>query len=231
VIVQTVADARQAALGGADRLEIVRAIRVGGLTPSLALVRAVAAETRLPLRVMVRANAGFTTGARELSALCAAASAFEGAGVDGLVLGFARDGRPALDDVATVLAAAPSARATFHRAFDALDDPLAAIDAIAALPQIDRILTSGGEGPAADRCRRLAEYAARAAAAGRARARPPIETIAGGGVDEDVLSAIARTGCVREVHVGRAARDGVDREAPVSAAAVRRLRRLLEGRT
>src|SRR5438067_5082968 len=79
---------------------------------------------------MVRANAGFTTGARELSALCAAASAFEGAGVDGLVLGFARDGRPALDDVATVLAAAPSARATFHRAFDALDDPLAAIDAI-----------------------------------------------------------------------------------------------------
>ena len=114
---------------------------------------------------------------------------------------------------------------------DALDDPLAAIDAIAALPQIDRILTSGGEGPAADRCRRLAEYAARAAAAGRARARPPIETIAGGGVDEDVLSAIARTGCVREVHVGRAARDGVDRDAPVSAAAVRRLRRLLEGRT
>ena len=33
VIVQTLADAREAASGGADRLEVVRAIRDGGLTP------------------------------------------------------------------------------------------------------------------------------------------------------------------------------------------------------
>ena len=56
---QSVADARAAAQGGANRLEVVRAIRDGGLTPALSLVEAIAAETALPLRVMVRENPGF----------------------------------------------------------------------------------------------------------------------------------------------------------------------------
>ena len=63
---QTVADAREAARGGADRLEVVRDLESGGLTPPLALVAAIAAETALPLRVMVRENAGFMTTAASL---------------------------------------------------------------------------------------------------------------------------------------------------------------------
>ena len=63
VIVQTLADAREAARGGADRLEVVRALEDGGLTPPLALVQEIAAEVSLPLRVMVRENAGYSTDA------------------------------------------------------------------------------------------------------------------------------------------------------------------------
>ena len=74
VIVQSVADACEAARGGADRLEVVRDILDGGLTPPLSLVRAIAAETTLPLRVIVRENAGYALEAGELLALRGAAA-------------------------------------------------------------------------------------------------------------------------------------------------------------
>lgn len=212
---QSLEDARAALAGGADRLEVVREINAGGLTPPVDLVRAIAAEAPLPLRVMVRENAGYALAPRELDALRRAAESFATLGVDGLVIGFAVDGEPRLDDLFRVLEAAPAARVTFHRAFDALRDPLAAIGRLAAVPQIDRILTSGGSGTPDARCARLAGYAARAG--------ERLTVIAGSDVDEAMVAAIARAGCVREVHVGRAARDGVTRDAIVSADRVRRL--------
>src|SRR5262245_44731088 len=59
VIVQSLDDARAALAGGADRLEVVRAIEDGGLTPPIELVHEIAAHVGLPLRVMVRENAGY----------------------------------------------------------------------------------------------------------------------------------------------------------------------------
>jgi copper homeostasis protein len=221
VIVQTEADALAAAEGGADRLEVVRSIREGGLTPALPLVRAVARATRVPLRVMVRENAGYALGDGELPVLRRAGAELSDAGVDGIVIGFARAGEVAIDDLARVLEAAPGLRATFHRAFDAIDDPLRAIDSLIQIAQIDRILTDGGDGPPVERCDRLRMYAARAD--GR------LTVIAGSGVTDETVAAFARLRCVREVHVGRAARDGDDPEGPVSAARVRRLRALADG--
>ena len=218
VIVQTLADAREAARGGADRLEVVRDSRHAGLTPPLSLVHAIASETPLPLRVILRENDGFSMNPTELPALRRAAMEFVADGVDGLVIGFARNGLPALDDVLKVLEVVPDVRATFHRAFDRLSDPLAAIDELANLRYIDRVLTDGGGGPAESRCERLRQYAMRAA--GR------VEIIAGGGVDEEAFTVFARMGCVREIHVGRIAREGRDPEGPVSADRVRRLRDL-----
>jgi copper homeostasis protein len=218
VIVQSLADAREAARGGADRLEIVRDILAGGLTPPLSLVRAIAAETPLPLRVIVRENAGYSLGPGELPALRGAAEDLAALGVDGLVVGFARDGKPALDDLVGVLDAAPGLRVTFHRAFDQLADPLGTIDELARIPQIDRILTDAGGGDAKSRCARLREYAARAD--GR------FEILAGGGVDDEAFGLFVRTNCVREIHIGRIAREGDDPDGPVSAARVRRLRQL-----
>ena len=218
VIVQTVADARAAAEGGADRLEVVRDIHDGGLTPAISLVEAIAAEVPLPLRVMVRENAGYALGPGELPTLRKAAADFAALGVDGLVIGFSRERAPALDEVQSVMNAAPHARATFHRAFDDMVDRLSAIDAIAQLPAIDRILTDGGTGSPAARAERLQQYVARAA--GR------VQIMAGGGVDEEAFAWFARTACVREIHVGRAAREGGGADARVSAERVRRLRHL-----
>jgi copper homeostasis protein len=219
VIVQSVDDARAALAGGADRLEVVRSIRDGGLTPAPALVRAIARESSLPLRVMVRENAGYDTDARELPVLRRAAAEFAAIGVDGLVVGFARSETVVLDELRSVLDAAPGVKATFHRAFDTLRDPLAAIDELVRIAAVDRILTSGGNDTPSARCDRLRNYAAR----GGSR----IQVVAGGGVDEEMLALIRCTGCVREVHVGRAAREHNDPDAPVSASRVTRLRALI----
>lgn len=220
VIVQDVVDAREAARGGADRLEVVRAIHDGGLTPPLQLVREIAAAVSLPLRVMVRENAGYSSDARERPVLRRAVEAFAVAGVDGVVIGFAAAGRAQLDDLADVMQGAAGVNITFHRAFDQLRDPLGSIDALAGLVPVDRILTSGGEGTAAARCERLRAYQARAGAR--------LTIIAGGGVDEEMLAELARTGSTREVHVGRAAREGADPDGTVSAARVERLREIME---
>ena len=170
---------------------------------------------------MVRENAGYEMAPGELPVLRRAAAEFAAAGVDGLVVGFARGGESIIPDVQQVLDAAPGVRATFHRAFDALADPLESIPGIAGIRQVDRILTSGGDGSAETRCARLTEY--------RVRAGSRLTIIAGGGVDEAALSLFARHACVREIHVGRAAREGDNADGPVSAARVRHLKALLGG--
>jgi copper homeostasis protein len=219
VIVQSVADALAAEAGGADRLEVVREIDRDGLTPRMEVVRAIASETRLPLRVMVRESDGFSvTSARELSALQRAIDSCAEIGVDGAVLGFARGVEVDRDTTRAVLSSSPALRVTFHRAFDVARDPLAALDVLQSLPQVDRILTAGGNGDWPTRVRRYDEYASHAGTR--------LTILAGGGVDEAGLKVLRSAGCVREVHVGRAAREPQIRAAPVSAARVQRLRQI-----
>jgi copper homeostasis protein len=219
IIVQSVADARAATAGGADRLEVVRDIDCGGLTPPLELVRAVASETSLPLRVMVRENDGFSvSGARELLALQRAFAAVAAVPVDGAVLGFANGGTLDLNTTRAVLSAAPTLRATFHRAFDTAPDPAAAIGALEELPQVDRILTTGGTG----------DWAARGAALARLARMVGngLIVLVGGGVDAAAIQALASLESICEVHVGRAARQPPIPSAPVSVECVRRLREI-----
>ncbi|MEO7272066.1 MAG: copper homeostasis protein CutC [Vicinamibacterales bacterium] len=225
VIVQTVDDALAAQDGGADRLEVVRDIEVGGLTPAIAVVEAIQAATRLPLRVMVRENAGFSVGDGELSTLRAAVAALDACHVDGVVMGFADDGDIALDDLARVLDGTPRLRVTFHRAFDTLHTPLEAVDLLAGLPQIDRILTDGGPGSPVERSRRLAALGERVRTRGT-----DLRIIAGSGVDDEALAIFVDTACVREAHVGRAARADNRADGPVSALRVRQLRSIADGR-
>ena len=213
VIVQTIEDAREATAGGADRLEVVRDILQGGLTPSIDLVRAIQQVSSLPLRVMVRENAGYTTNSAELDTLQQMAHDHWSLGVDGLVIGFAEHGQLRLDDVRLAIERAPGARVTFHRAFDSLTAPEGALPALAAHTGIDHLLTSGGDGTPAERSARLRRWTGQLATLG-----PGLTIIAGGGVDEEMLRVLARERSVTEAHVGRAAREG---ETPTARSARR----------
>lgn len=216
VIVTSVADAIAARNGGASRLEVVRALDRGGLTPSLELVRAIKEAVALPLRVMVRESDGYETGnEEEVERLCAAATRFAELGVAGLVIGFLKGVELDLELTERVLSCAPGLNATFHHAFESARDQAEAIRKLKSLPQVDRILSHGGVDDLAERSKRLDAYA-RAAA-------PEIRIIAGGGIDKPAIALLRSRTPIREFHVGRAARRGFQVAGEVQAELVRAL--------
>ena len=218
VIVSSVEDAVEAARGGADRLEVVRDLSRGGLTPAIDLVRRIQQEVSLPLRVMVRESDGFScVSDDERRALVEEARTFGSLGVDGIVIGWLRDERIDEETLGCVLDATPAGHATFHRAFDALPDPEESMRVLQRYPQIDRVLTAAGAGPWPSRCATLQRYTR--------WADSRIVVLPGGGIDEVAIRALATCDAVTEVHVGRAARAGRALDGPVSADAVRALRR------
>ena len=214
VIVETVEDAREAEQGGAGRLELVRALDRGGLTPADGLVAAVALAVRIPIRVMLRDSEPFElTDRAELGRLHAVARAAHAAGAGGFVAGFLRGGSPDLAAVQDVLGSLDGPL-TFHRAFEGARDPLQAMTALAADPRIDRILTSGGPGTWDARLARLREL--------REAAPADLAILPGGGLDASALRALKADG-FPEAHVGRAARDAEGRVRASLVAALLRL--------
>jgi len=220
VIVTSLHEAIEAELGGADRLELACSLETGGFTPSLELGYSVVERVSIPVRVMLRENASMSIGGQaELNTLILRCQAFADLPIDGLVLGFIND--DALDLTATkeVLAVAPNCRATFHRAFDNLRDPLNGLQELKQLSQIDRVLTSGGEGSWAERKTRLLEWQRTAA--------PQIKIIVAAGVCASSLAGTREDLGDVEVHVGRAVRVPQVTSGTVSRKQVAALKRLL----
>ena len=220
VIACSVADAVEAEKGGANRLEIVRDLQRGGMTPPLELVLEIRQAVDLPLRVMLRERESYeTSGDEEIDRLCAAARQFASLGVDGFVLGFLKDGEVDVERTRRVLACAPQVHATFHHAFEDTRDKLSALAAIKRLPQVDRVLSSGGTDDLESIVKRLGQYAKAAA--------PELTILAGGGVNGEAILQIGRETNIREFHVGRSARAGFKVDGCVQASLVSDLVRKL----
>ena len=216
VIVCSVADAVEAERGGAGRLEVIRNFELGGLTPPFELVKDVLAAVRIPVRVMLRESEGRTvTDATEMRRLCAAARDPARLRVDGLVLGFLREGEVDDDSKERILSCAQNLRATFHHAFEETGAPLRAITRLKTHRQIDRILTASGKGDWAQKVARLTSY--------EREARSEITILASGGLNLQVINLIGEQTHVREFHVGRAARVPSQTDGLVRAARVREL--------
>src|SRR5215475_9133434 len=225
IIVCTVEDAVAAERGGADRLEIISHYEAGGLTPSFDLVREITSTVKIPARVMLRESESFVvTDEEEIERLRDAARAFARLPVDGLVLGFLKEapgGRSVDHDlVSRVLACAPSLKATFHRAFEALPDPTGAIGELKRHPQIDCALSRGkGEAWAAE-LDRFVEW--------DLAARPEIRMLVGGGTDKEAVKIFCKASLIRAFHLGRAVRDGEKIDGAVLAEPVKELAELIK---
>ena len=219
VIALDAADARAAEAGGADRLEIVADMGFDGLTPSLATVVEVRAATGLPLRVMLRGNAGFQAYPGEVEALSTAARDLAAAGADAFVLGFlTADGDLDVEATTAVSQAVPDRPWTCHRAVDHARDADAAFRRVIALPGLDTVLTAGS---AAGVSEGLEALRVRAAAAGEWL------LLAGGGLRPEHVAPLAEAG-VRAFHVGKLVRKDGSWSAPVDAGLVRQWRDLVD---
>lgn len=145
VCVDSLASARAAIAGGADRLELCSALAVGGLTPYEALLRQIRAESDIPVRCLMRPRAGdFLYTPEELEMLRDQILQLKAAGADGFVIG-CLDARGNLDKEAMkpLAEACGSKNITLHRCIDVSRDPIAVYLDAKALG-IDTVLTSGG---------------------------------------------------------------------------------------
>ncbi|MFF2039478.1 copper homeostasis protein CutC [Kitasatospora sp. NPDC058170] len=242
VIALDALDARAAALGGADRIELVQDMARWGLTPSAEAVREVCAAVDLPVRVMLREAAGFAAG--DVDLLRSRARALLRAGAEEFVLGFLTpDGAVDLPAVEAVLEVLDGRPWTFHKAIDFTADRTAAWDALAGLPGLDSVLSSGGpQGVEEGLATLLAEHRRlgdrpgphdgrraddRPGADDRPRAPAP-RLIAGGTLREPHVAPL-RAGGLDAFHVGTRARPQGSWDRPVDQAAVRHWRELLAG--
>lgn len=147
VCVDSLASARAAIAGGADRLELCSALAVGGLTPYAELLRQIRAESDIQIRCLMRPRAGdFLYTREEIQMMAAQIHALKEAGANGFVIGcLDRNGRLDADAMLPLLEAARGCGLTLHRAMDVSADlPQTYRDA--AKLGIDTVLTSGGAG-------------------------------------------------------------------------------------
>jgi copper homeostasis protein len=220
VIVTSADEARAAEQGGADRLEVLRDLKVEGLTPALELVEDVLASVSIPVRAMVRESPTFfVRDDSELRLVQQHAEEISKLPVDGLVIGFMRSGRIDTRALETVLASGGGCRATFHRAIETAAEPHKAIEQLACYAQIDRVLISGGDGPWEARIAFLEKLQRLAGAR--------LRILTGGGIDEAALASLANSALLQEFHVGSAARDS---SGQVSSTRVAGLRKILDSR-
>lgn len=194
VVTDTTQGVRTAVAGGADRIELVAALAVGGVTPSPGSMRQ-AARCGVPVRAMIRPRPGdFCYDGDELDVMRHDIEAARSAGLSGVVFGAnLPSGELDLNALNRLCAHASALglETALHRSFDLAPDSLEALDAAISLG-ISTVLTSGGAATAREgtlALRRLAAYAA-----GR------IEVLAGVGVTAANVADIVVLGGVRSVH-------------------------------
>ena len=199
VCVDSLASARAAIAGGADRLELCSALAVGGLSPYAELLRQIRAEApSIPVRCLMRPRPGdFLYEPEEIELLCAQMPALRRAGADGFVIGaLTPDGELDRPAVRKMMAAAGAGAAfTLHRAIDVSRDPLKTYRDAAALG-FDTVLPSG----AAASCREGTAQL-EALLAERDRGQGP-EVLIGAGVNETVIRVLrGRLPAARAFHM------------------------------
>jgi copper homeostasis protein len=185
--VESLAETREAAARGADRVELCVDLAHDGCTPPLSLVGECTSAVGIPVIAMIRPRPGdFTYSDAEIDAMCGSMRDIAARGASGFATG-ALDKKGAIDMAATerLVAAARELPVTFHRAFDQLGSLDDALEILVELG-VRRVLTSGGTTSAIEGVevlRRLSDLAA-----GR------IEVIAAGGIrPPNVESIVART--------------------------------------
>lgn len=221
MIVTSPEEAELAELCGADRVEFVRHLEVGGLSPDMGQVARAVERVDIPVNVMIRPRAGgFEYSPREMEEMRGLSLSAMEAGARGLVMGFTRGDQVDFKALAEALSWCPSMDFTFHRAIDQLSDPVAAAEVLKGFPGVTDVLTSGGGGPIEgnlDRIRRMVEVL------------DGVRVMAGGGIAEgNVRNVIDGTG-VGWVHLGRSVRLGHRPEGRLDEGLLMRMMSIIRG--
>lgn len=144
VCIDSLASARAAIRGGADRLELCSALALGGLTPYQELLQQIRKESSIPVRCLIRPRSGdFLYNQEEIDLMAMQIQQLRSADSNGFVIGcLTADGDLDADSMRPLIAAAGDAELTLHRCIDVSRNPLKTYLDAGKLG-IDTVLTSG----------------------------------------------------------------------------------------
>ena len=147
ICVDSLASARAAIAGGADRLELCSALSIGGLTPYPELLQQIRRESNIKVRCLMRPRAGdFLYTPEEIEQMAMQIRILRTHGADGFVIGcLTPEGELDADAMRPLMEAAKGAGLTLHRCIDVSRDPVKTYQDAGKLG-IDTVLTSGGAG-------------------------------------------------------------------------------------
>jgi copper homeostasis protein len=223
VIATTVADARAAERGGADRLELITAMGEGGLTPSIGMIESVVDAVRIPVNVIVRPHSrSFVYDADDYAVMLRDVRAIAQTRANAVVIGMLTSkGDVDTDGLKRVIEAADGLKITFHRAFDESRDLHAAFDTLLKFDAVTNVLTSGGKPSvleAEGTIKKLVEQSK----------GTHCTVLAGAGLTVDAVQAFVASTGVSAVHFGSGLRVEGKALAPVDEERVRRVRQSLD---
>lgn len=131
---------------GLNRVELCSALEIGGLTPNLGLVKACVEADCVEIHAMLRPRGGgFVYNSEELNIMSTNLKSFAEVGVHGVVFGVLNEDNTISEANKQLVELAQSynIEATFHRAFDVIEDKEKAIKELIEFG-FTRVLTSGG---------------------------------------------------------------------------------------
>lgn len=202
VCIASLEDARVAESAGAARLELNTALELGGLTPSLGLVRSVLSDADIPVIVMVRPRpGGFHYSRAEQQLMLKEIELFRQESIAGIAIGALEEsGRIDTAFLSKVRQAIGDLELVLHRAVDTVTNLEQAVETAFQIG-VTRILTSGGAAVAFEGISNLARM--HSVAAGR------VEILPASGINEtNAVQILRETGC-SQVH-GSFSTAGVD---------------------
>jgi copper homeostasis protein len=143
--------ALNAQMAGADRVELCSELSVGGITPSLGLLKAVREKITIPVHVLIRPRSGdFNYSDEEFEQMKIDIQLCKDLGFAGIVSGVLSENN-SIDIKRTqeLIDISKPLSFTFHRAFDCVPKPEQALEKLIQLG-VNRILTSGQKDKAID---------------------------------------------------------------------------------
>lgn len=182
---------RNGAEGGADCAELCEALEVGGVTPSYGTLSR--CRNIIPTRVLIRCRPGnYIYNDDEVAIMCEDIKTVKGLDYEGVVIGaLNKDGDLDVPAIKKMMAAGEGLRFTFHRAIDACNNPLDAMETLISLG-FDKVLTSGCKPSAYEGIDMIREF--------QTLFGDRINIMAGGGINETNVERIITATGVKIVH-------------------------------
>jgi copper homeostasis protein len=203
LIIENKQEAIQAEKLGADRLELVSAMKEGGLTPSYGTIKQVLGSVKIPVQIMVRPHGyHFYYNEEDFQVICEDIRMIVELGGNRIVFGALHENGAVNEEMLSeIIQQFPDIDITFHRAFDEVESQESEYHTLNKYKKnVKRILTSGGEAT----CEKGKEQLAKLVKLSRELDGPRI--MAGSGLSPENIAGIHQIVGAEQYHFGSAVR-------------------------